>query len=199
MSQPDDRELDRRVAKLPRSMQPERDLWTDIENRIVTPRTTSFLAVRRRKFVAVGAVSAVAAAAALALVIAGRVRRPHWPWPSPAPTAVAIVAETPSVSAAPPSPAPVIEALENAKERAAYRAAVLALEASLAENRNYLSTETAQRIDQSLGVLDQAIQATEQALARDPDSAELRSQLWDEYQQKIDALTAVVDLVARAS
>jgi len=199
MSQPDDRELDRRIAKLPRSMQPERDLWTDIENRIVTPRPASFFAARKRKFVAVGAVSFVAAAAAMMLLIAGRVRRPHWPWPSPAPTAVAIVAEAPSVSASAPSPAPVVDVLENAKERAAYRAAVVALEISLAENRSYLSTETAQRIDQSLGVLDQAIQATEQALARDPESAELRSQLWDEYQQKIEALTAVVDLVARAS
>lgn len=193
MSQPDDRELDRRVAKLPRSISPERDLWTDIENRIVTPRTTSFLAVRRRKFVVAGAASIVAAAAAVALLVAGRVRRPTWPWPSPVPSAVAI-ASSPVVS-----PAPVGDVLENAKERAAYRAAVQALEASLAENRTYLSTETAQRIDQSLGVLDHAIEATEQALLRDPESAELRSQLWDEYQQKIDALTAVVDLVARTS
>ena len=196
MSQPDDRELDRRLTKLPRSMQPERDLWTDIENRIVTPRTTSFLAVRRRKFVAAaGAASVVAAAAAVALLVAGRVRRPPWPWPSPAPTALAVASSPPAMSA----PAPAVDMLENAKERAAYRAAVLALEASLAENRGYLSAEAVQRIDQSLGVLDHAIEATEQALAHDPDSAELRSQLWDEYQQKIDALTAVVDLVARTS
>jgi hypothetical protein len=193
MSQPDDRELDRRVAKLPRSMHPERDLWSDIENRIATPRTTSFLAVHRRKFVAVGAASAIAAAAAVTLFVAGRVRRPAWPWPSPAPTAVAVV------SVAPLSPAPPVDVLENTKERATYRAAVLALEASLAENRDYLSAEAAQRIDQSLGVLDHAIEATERALTLDPDSAELRSQLWDEYQQKIEALTAVVDLVARTS
>ena len=195
MSQPDDRELDRRLAKLPRSMQPERDLWVDIENRIVTPRTTSFLAARRKKLVVAGAASAVAVAAALALVVAGRVRRPAWPWPSPKPTAVAVMSSPPAV----PTPAPPVDMLENAKERAAYRAAVLALEASLAENRGYLSAETAQRVDQSLGVLDHAIEATEQALSRDPDSAELRSQLWDEYQQKIEALTAVVDLVARTS
>jgi hypothetical protein len=89
--------------------------------------------------------------------------------------------------------------LKNDKERIAYRAALLALEASLAENRGYLSAEAAQRIDQSLGVLDHAIEATEKALALDPDSAELRSQLWDEYQHKIEALAAVVDLVTRTS
>ena len=192
MSEPHDRELDRRVAKLPRSIDPERDLWTDIESRIAAPRERASLVVRRRKF-AVAGVAAVAAAAAVTLLVARRAHRPPWPWPSPVPSAVA-------VSSAPlPLPAPPLDALENAKERIAYRTAVLALEASLAENRRYLSSQAAERLEQSLGVLDHAIDATEQALARDPDSAELRSQLWDEYQQKIDALTAVVDLVARAS
>jgi tetratricopeptide (TPR) repeat protein len=191
MSQGDDRELDRRAAKLPRSMDPDRDLWADIENRIVAPRTTSFLAVHKRKLVVAGTASMLAAAAALALAVSGRARRPAWPWPSPAAVAVA--------SSAPVTPALPGDVLENVKERVAYRAALLALEASLAENRGYLSVEAAQRIDQSLGVLDHAIEATEKALALDPDSAELRSQLWDEYQHKIEALAAVVDLVTRTS
>jgi hypothetical protein len=194
MSQPDDRELDRRVARLPRSISPDRDLWSDIESRIVTPPATSFLTARRRKVIVAGTASVVAAAAAVALLVTGRVRKP-WPWPSPVPSAVA-VSSSPRL---PPAPAPPVDVLEHAKERAAYRAAVLALEASLAENRSYLSAETAQRIDQSLGILDHAIEATERELAKDPESAELRSQLWDEYQQKIDALTVVVDLVARTS
>ncbi|HMJ51881.1 MAG TPA: hypothetical protein VK540_07380 [Polyangiaceae bacterium] len=191
MSQPDDRELDRRVAKLPRSMHPERDLWADIENRIVMPPTMGSLAARRRKIVVAGAASVIAAAAAVTLLVTGRVRRPPWPWPAPSAAAIASSLSMP--------PAPVGEVPENAKERAAYRTAVLALEASLTENRRYLSTDAVARIDQSLGVLDHAIEATERALALDPESAELRSQLWDEYQQKIDALTAVVDLVARTS
>ena len=192
MSEPNDRELDRRVAKLPRSIHPERDLWTDIESRIAAPRAPASLVPRRRKFAVTG-VAAVAAAAAVTLLVARRAHRPPWPWPSPVPTAVA-------VSSAPlPLPAPPLDGLENAKERIAYRTAVLALEASLAENRRYLSSQAAERLEQSLGVLDHAIDATEQALARDPESVELRSQLWDEYQQKIDALAAVVDLVARTS
>jgi hypothetical protein len=190
MSEPSDRELDRRVAKLPRSIHPERDLWTDIAGRIAAP--PSSLAARRRKLAAAGA-AAVAAAAAVTLLVARRNHRPPWPWPSPAPSAVA-------VSGPPaPAPAPPVDALASSKERIVYRAAVLALESSLAENRPYLSSQAAERLEQSLGVLDHAIEATEQALARDPDSAELRSQLWDEYQQKIDALTAVVDLVTRTS
>jgi hypothetical protein len=192
MSQPDDRELDRRVAKLPRDIRPERDLWNDIESRIVAPRSAASLSARRKRLVA-AAVSTFAAAAAVTLLVSGRVRRPQWPWPSPVPSAVAITSGPPVL------PAPPGDVLENTKERVAYRAAVLALEASLDENRGYLSAAAAERIDQSLGVLDHAIEATERALARDPDSAELRSQLWDEYQQKIEALTAVVDLVTRTS
>jgi tetratricopeptide (TPR) repeat protein len=193
MSDPQDRELDRRVAKLPRSIDPERDLWTDIASRIAAPRASTSLTARRRRLLVAGA-SALAAAAAVTFLVGRRSPRPAWPWPSPVPSAMA-VASAP-VPAAAPAPA---DALENAKERVTYRAAVQALEASLAENRRYLSSQAADRLEKSLGVLDQAIQATEQALARDPDSTELRSQLWDEYQQKIDALTAVVDLVTRTS
>ena len=93
----------------------------------------------------------------------------------------------------------MVDPLENVKERTAYRAAVLVLEATFAENRSYLSSDAAARVEQSLGILDHAIEATEQALARDPESVDLRSQLLDEYQQKIDALTVVVDLVTRTS
>jgi hypothetical protein len=192
MSRPDDRELDRRVAKLPRSIHPERDLWNDIESRIAAPRRRASLATNRKWAVALGAAS-LAAAAALTLLVTGRVRRPPWPWPSPAPTAVAVPGSPPV------APALAGEALENGKERAAYRAAVVVLEVSLAETRGSLSSDAAQRFDESMSVLDRAIEATEQALAKDPDSTELRSQLWDEYEQKIDALTAVVDLVARTS
>jgi hypothetical protein len=184
MSEPSDRELDRRVAKLPRSIHPERDLWTDIAGRIAAPRAPSSLTARRRKLAAAGA--AAVAAAAVTLLVARRNHRPPWPWPSPVPSAVA-VSSPPA-----PAPAPPVDALESAKERIVYRAAVLALESSLAENRRHLSSQAAERLEQSLGVLDHAIEATEQALARDPDSAELRAQLWDEYQQKIDALAAVV-------
>jgi hypothetical protein len=193
MSDPQDRELDRRVAKLPRSIDPERDLWTDIASRIAAPRASAPLTARRRRLLVAGA-SAIAAAAAVTFLVGRRSPRPAWPWPSPVPSAVA-VASTPAPA---PAPAPA-DALENAKERVTYRAAVQVLEASLAENRRYLSSQAADRLEKSLGVLDHAIQATEQALARDPDSTELRSQLWDEYQQKIDALTAVVDLVTRTS
>ena len=194
MSEPSSRELDRRVAKLPRSIHPERDLWTDIESRIGAPRAPSSLTARRRRLAVAGAAT-LAAAAAVTLLVARR-HRPSWPWPSPVPSAVAVSSSAPS---APASPAPPVDVLENAKERIAYRAAVLALEASLAENRRYLSSHAAERLEHSLGVLDHAIEATEQALSRDPDSADLRVQLWDEYQQKIDALAAVVDLVTRTS
>ena len=194
MSAPDDdRELDGRVGKLPRSIDPPRDLWMDIERRITSPKAPSW-SLRGKRTAIIGAASAVAVAAAIGLVFVRRGHRPSWPWPSPVPSAVAVT----SVPAS-PSAVPVVDPLENVKERAAYRAAVSVLEALLAENRSYLSSESAARVEQSLGVLDHAIEATEQALARDPESADLRSQLWDEYQQKIDALTVVVDLVTRTS
>ena len=195
MSEPSKRELDRRVAKLPRSIHPERDLWSDIESRIGAHRAHSSFTARRRRLAFAGA-AAFAAAAAVTLFVARRSHRPSWPWPSPVPSAVAVASSPPPAPSALAAP---VDALENAKERIAYRAAVLALEASLAENRRYLSSHAADRLEQSLGVLDHAIEATEQALSRDPDSVDLRSQLWDEYQQKIDALAAVVDLVTRTS
>jgi hypothetical protein len=192
MSEPDDRELDRRVERLPRSMRPERDLWTDIAARIGAPEASASPAARRRKIVFAGAATVVALAAGVTL-FARRPPGPSFPWPSPVPTAVAIASAPPAPSARGYDP------LDAAKERAAYRAAVLALEASFTENRRHLSSEAAQKIERSLGILDHAIDATERALAVDPDSAELRLQLWDEYQQKIDALSVVVDLVSRTS
>lgn len=200
MSGQDDRELERRIAKLPRSIEPERDLWNGIAERIGAKRSEASFAARRKKLVFAGVGSLVAMAAAVTLVATGRIKRPAWPWPSPAPTAV-VIAGDPTVSPA-PSAAPLAEPphpLENAKERIAYRTAVAELEASLAESRPNLPNDAAKRIDESLGVIDHAIEATEQAIAKDPESIELRSQLWDEYQQKIDALTAVVDLVTRTS
>ena len=193
MSAPDDRELDRRVGKLPRSIDPPRDLFPDIERRITSPKAPSW-PLRGKWTAVIGAASAVALAAALALVFVRRAHRPSWPWPSPVPSAVAVTSSPVS-----PPAAPVVDPLENVKERTAYRAAVSVLEATLAENRSYLSSDAAARVEQSLGILDHAIEATEQALARDPESVDLRSQLLDEYQQKIDALTVVVDLVTRTS
>jgi hypothetical protein len=193
MSAPDDRELDRRVGKLPRSIDPPRDLFPDIERRITSPKAASW-SLRGTRTAVIGAASVVALAAALGLVFVRRGHRPSWPWPSPAPSAVAVTSSPVS-----PPAAPVVDPLENVKERTAYRAAVSVLEASFAENRSYLSSDAAARVEQSLGILDHAIEATEQALARDPESVDLRSQLLDEYQQKIDALTVVVDLVTRTS
>lgn len=196
MSGPEeDRDLDRLVAGLPRSIEPDRDLWSGIAERIGAPPPS--LESRRKKIAVASAVSLLAAAAAL-LLVTGRVKKP-WPWPSPVPSAVAVENSPPASSAEIVPPRAEAHPLENVKERIAYRAAVVALEASLAQSRAELPGEAARRIDESLGVLDHAIEATEQAIVKDPDSHELRSQLWDEYQQKIDALTAVVDLVTRTS
>jgi hypothetical protein len=198
MSGPEeDRDLDRLVAGLPRSVEPERDLWSGIAERIGAPPPS--LETRRKKVVVASAVSFLAVAAAVTLLVAGRVKKPAWPWPSPVPSAVAVVNSPPASSGELVPPRAAAHPLENVRERIAYRAAVVALEASLAESRAQLPGEAARRIDESLGVIDHAIEATEQAIAKDPESHELRSQLWDEYQQKIDALTVVVDLVARTS
>jgi hypothetical protein len=194
MSEPDqDRELDRRIAKLPRSIRPERDLWGDIESRIAKPPAPVSFFSRHRNAVMAGA-SLVAVAAAIALVMGVRAKAGAWPWPSPRAQAVAI--ERPIVAPMASIEAPV-DPLANDKERAAYRAAVSALESSFAETRSALTTDAAARLEQSIGVIDHAIEATERALASDPESTELRLQLRDEYQQKIDVLSTVVDLVAR--
>jgi hypothetical protein len=62
-----------------------------------------------------------------------------------------------------------------------------------------LPDDAVQRIQTSLAVLDEAIGATKKALDATPDSTELEGQLRDEYEQKIRALTDVVDLARGAS
>ena len=190
MKGPHDQELDRGVARLPRSIHPERDLWMDIEKRIVALRAPPSLAARRRKFAA-ASVAALAAAAAVTVLVERGEHRP--PVPSPAPSELAASSPSSPVLAAFEGP------LEHAKERRACRAAVQALEASLAENLRHLSSRDAERLEQSIAVIDRVIQTTELLLSRDPDNPELQRQLWEAYQQKIDALEAITDLVGGMS
>jgi hypothetical protein len=186
MSDAKDRELERKIRDLPRSMEPERDLWIDIAARIEAKRPPAALlgGLAKRKRVAIAAgVVALSAAAAVAVVSRRRVEGPSAKIETPPPVLP---------SAAPPAP-------PNRAEHEVYVVALRALEASFAEQRRLLPDDAVQRIQTSLAVLDDAIGATKKALEATPDSAELEGQLRDEYEQKIRALTDVVDLVRGAS
>jgi hypothetical protein len=152
MKAPQDLELDREVAKLPRSMRPERDLWTDIERRIVAVPPSSWLGARHRT-IAVASGAAFAAAAAVTLLVERREDRS--PSPSSAPSAVAASSALPAVLASSE------HGLERAKERSAYRAAARSLEGAVTEHLRDLPSRDAERLQQSLGELERAIAATE--------------------------------------
>ncbi len=175
MSDPLDRELEKKIRDLPRSVEPERDLWTDIAARIEAKATNR----RRLAFIP----AAIFAAAATFLVLyARRTTPPIVAVETPAPSVA------PSTSAEPPQPAQDV-----------YVVALRTLEASFAERRPFLPSDAVRRIDTSLAVLDEAIGATKKALDAAPGSPELEVQLRDEYEQKIRALTDIVDLARGAS
>jgi hypothetical protein len=183
MSDPKDRELEDEIRDLPRSMEPERDLWTDIAARIEAKRRPTRLFGGMPKRAAIAAVvGALSAAATFALVSK---RRP----PSVA------VDRVPPV--APPSAAPAAEPTREGQD--VYVTALRTLEASFAEQRRFLPGDAVHRIETSLAVLDEAIGATKKALEAAPGSPELEGQLRDEYEQKIRALTDIVDLARGAS
>jgi hypothetical protein len=182
MSDPKDRELEDKIRDLPRSVEPERDLWTDVAARIEAKRrpTTLFGGTPKRAAIA-GALVALSAAATFALVSKRRM-------PS-----VAIDRVPPVVA---PSAAPAEPARES---QDVYVTALRSLEASFAEQRRLLPGDAVHRIETSLAVLDEAIGATKKALEAAPGSPELEGQLRDEYEQKIRALTDIVDLARGAS
>jgi hypothetical protein len=189
MSDPEDRELERRIRGLPRSVDPERDLWTEIAARIGAKRRPASLfgrVPRRTTAALVAAVGALSVAAATVVVL-----RRHHAVPNVA------IENRPADSSAASSPLPSTP--EVAPRDEVYVVALRQLEASFAEQRRRLPSDAVQRIETSLAVLDEAIGDTKKALESQPGSTELEGQLRNEYEQKIRALTDLVDLATGAS
>jgi hypothetical protein len=192
VSEERDRELEERLRALPRSITPQKDLWSGIASRIETARP---VVVRPRvwntRAARWAAVGIVAAAAAVALVVrSDRAARTN------AMLSATVVLPPPPIAPVAPMPAPAAPAAI-VPEEDSYRTAMSALTESFARSRGNLPPATVRGVDASLKVIETAIAATRAALARDPGNADLRAQLGDEYQQAIDVLSDVVVLSTR--
>jgi hypothetical protein len=183
VKKPDDDALRARVGRLAREVPPARDLWPDIARRIGAdgPRRASGGA---RRAYAVGA-SALALAAAVALVVATRGGCP----------AASSLTEVTS-GAAPPraaGPANAAPASSIAGE-AVYEGAERALDSELDARRAALPPGEAAVVEENLRIVDQAIEATRSAVLERPDDLELRAELDQDWQDKIDLLRQAIEL-----
>ncbi len=144
---------------LPREIQPSRDLWADIAQRLA-PRAKPATPGRSWS----RSPSGLAAAAVLLIAVGGAIGATVSRWRQPA-------TDTAFTTA-----------------RARYTAAAATLAEQLAADPGLLAVTTRSVIAQDLDILDRAIREAEAALAADPRSAALEQMLLKREQQRIDLL-----------
>ena len=175
--------LRRKAAELPRAVEPDRDLWPEIERRLTEDgvvRTAFGTArdqrperrLRTMRWLAAAAVVTVAMTAAYQL---GRLQRP--------PTVVERPVET-AVVAASASPDVELE-LQQVRDD---------LRARLDLRRDNLDPATLRVIDDNLDLIDRAIARISTALESDPGNARLTRQLVFAYRQQIDLLRRTTEV-----
>ncbi len=149
--------------RLPRSLEPGRDLWPEIEARLVArPRR----AAGRR-----WAVAARLAAAVALMVAGGALSQLLWPAAGPAEVAAA---------------APTAAELEVAEGE--YLRAKDALWLTAYGRRDDLSPATLRVVEKNLRIIDQAIRELRQALEEDPGNRRLEGLLYANHRRSIDLL-----------
>ncbi len=174
------RDLDERVKGLPREIAPPRDLWPDIDARIVAREKR---ARRPNVLVATAFVVAIASAAAVALVS----RRGEDHDAGASPSAVMSV----SAPLASPAPSAVTAVLP---DEAAYDEAAATLRAELEARRAEEPPSVLRVVDENVRILDEAIGAVRAALVVQPNDAELRADLDRALEDKLDVLRAATEL-----
>lgn len=176
------RQLLAHAAALPRSLEPPRDLWPGIAERIERGSAWSFLWDSWRPL-------ALAAAAALAVSVSAwlltrggsePVQTVAMPEPSPA-----VVANASATGISDPVLATA------ARE---YEEAAGALLAALQRRSASLPPEDLARVQANIEVIDRALEEVRQALAKDPNSPELNRMLVATHRKKVEVLRRVVRL-----
>ncbi|HEX5005072.1 MAG TPA: zf-HC2 domain-containing protein [Gemmatimonadales bacterium] len=155
------------ARRLPRSIDPPRNLWPEIAARLPAreaPAVAGRITWRRWLPLAAAAVLLIAVTAVVTRQLSRR----------------------PPVIAAAPTPAPTAGA-GFASDRD-YVLAAEDLERVLREGRDRLAPATVEIIERNLALIDAAIAEAREALRADPANADLRALLWGAHRQKLDLL-----------
>lgn len=186
------------AAELPAEMAPPRDLWQDIAPRLqarVAPpaapgervdevRTIGPRPVRPLPWWMVAAASialvATTALTTMKLTDGGGGEQP---------TTIAAQPAQPPASANPNAALASFRPVE-----AEYEKAISDLQAVLDTKRDQLAPQTVAALEENLGIIDQAIRESREALAADPNSPELARMLSDTYDAKLNVLRRAVTL-----
>jgi len=199
------------AAALP-ELEPSRDLWPGIVDRIAAPVVTLPVAGRRaadRSFVRPWYLEPAPLAAAAALLIAATVSvtllatRTSPSGPSTVASTGASTPDTQSVDSLPaiPAPAPRVKNVGSKPNvvpvQQIYASEIAELDSIVRDRRSQLDTGTVAVIEKNLRIIDQAIAQSRAALARDPNSGFLHNQLNNALNQKIALLRTVALLPAR--
>jgi anti-sigma factor RsiW len=168
------------AAALPHTLEPPRDLWPAIADRIsARPRLLRFLPASRpaRSF------AALAAAAVLAVALAAILMKP------------AVPVGPDSASGRTPGMFPAAVSSDDLlPEEQGYVRATSELLNALAARRDHLSPETLKVVDQNLTIIDQALEQVREALRKDPGNHQLTRMLTATHQRKVDVLRHVVSV-----
>lgn len=173
------------AADLPRSIEPPRDLWPDIEARIDSSVTGIGLGGRTlwsmRYPLAAAAVLLIAVSSAITAILLHN---------RPAPVTTSLP------PAALESPAAISLVSQWQAAEGEYLRAAAELVEALEAAKGTLSAQAVELIEYNLRIIDAAIRESRAALALDPTNRELMEMLSSTYQKKLDVLQQVGRLSA---
>ena len=165
---------------------PEHDLWPAIEARIASASTADVIPLESRRRRIAFSVPQLAAAAVALMTLSSGIAAVAMRGGFGAPAPVSAPAET-GVRAVGAS-LPAATGLES------YDAAIADLQQALDARRGQLDTATVRVVEQSLRVIDQAIDQARAALARDPGNPYLNGHLRRSLDNKLELLRQVATL-----
>lgn len=172
------RMLRNHVQAAPRTIQPSRDLWPEIAQRLDGPRLGRRAPARPSWHLLAAAallLVAVTAAITVALVRDGAGRGQG-----------EVLTESPRVARA-------LDGIE-----AEYGRAITELEEALQVARERLTPETVELIERNLGIIDEAIAEARAALIADPNSEDVWKALSRRYEDRLDLLRQTSRLATRS-
>lgn len=190
------RSLREQAASLPRDLEPDRDLWPEIETRLAPTR------VMRVEFAARGPLAwlglrtawaqwATIAAAAMLLIVASSVITAYFTGalgPAGDPFAGGAGLAQPVST--------ILTELEPAE--VGYARAIEDLIQALDEHRDELDPDTVTAIEANLRVIDRAIRRARTAIEQDPEDPTLARALTDNYRRKLEFLERTNRLIGRS-